>query len=179
MSVEEIWTQFLLATIQPAHGSGKDQQIMTEDQLAAHWQRTNAENSRWSRLEMSRRQTARLRAAIDADLQKLPTRHSVASFTTYSAILTTLAVYEAELERLKDNVPADHEWITQLVTVLGAAMTQRRELFGLIPELRAFDVAKQTPANSDEWTLLLLSEAIDQFRHSAYAFLEESEDATA
>jgi hypothetical protein len=151
---------------------------MTEDQLAAHWARVNAENSRWSRLEMSRRQTARLREAIDADLKKFPSRHSVASYTTYSAILTTLAVYEDELERLKDNVPADHTWITQLVTTVGAALTLRRELFALIPALRGFDITKQTPANSDEWAFLLVSEAIDQFKRSAYAYLE-SEDATA
>ena len=151
---------------------------MTQDELLAHWQRTNTENSRWARLEMSRRQTARLRAAIDADLQKIPTRHSVASFTTYSSILTTLAVFEAELERLKDNAPADHQWITQLVTALGAATTQRRELFGLIPELRAFNLAKHTPANCDEWAFVLLSEASEQFKASAYAYLE-SEDVNA
>jgi hypothetical protein len=147
---------------------------MTQDELLAHWQRTNIENSRWSRLEMSRRQTARLRAAIDADLKKFPSRHSVASFTTYSSILTTLAMFEAELERLKDNAPADHTWITQLVTAIGAATTQRRELFGLIPGLKQFDLAKQTPTNCDEWAFVLLSESIQQFKQSAYAYLEEA-----
>jgi hypothetical protein len=127
---------------------------------------------------MSRRQTARLRAAIDADLQKFPTRHSVASFTTYSTILTTLSVYESELERLKDDAPADRGWITQLVQALEGAVMQRRELFGLIPELRQFDLAKQTPSNVDEWALVLLSESIQQCKRSAYAFLE-SEDVNA
>lgn len=145
---------------------------MTEDQIAAHWERVNRENSRWSRLEMSRRQTCRLRVTIDADLTKFPTRHSADSFTTYARIMTTLAVYEQELERLKDNAPANYELIKQLVTALGAAMTQRRELVGLIPELRGFDVAKQVPTNMDEWAFYLLDEAINQFKESAYAYLE-------
>jgi hypothetical protein len=146
----------------------------TPEEIEKHYARINPEQTRWAHLEFRRREINRLIAAVTNDLEKFPSRHSEDSFTLHTGILRTLAVYEREITRLKDDNPSTVEWVAILVDALNQAIEQRHSLTILIPALAGMDASKRT-SDPDETVYKVLSVAIEQFKETAHAFLDEPE----
>jgi hypothetical protein len=145
---------------------------MSAAEIERHYEKTNVENSRWTHLEMRRREISHLLMVVTNDLEKFPSRHSAESFTLYTGILRTLCIYEKEIERLKDGVPMSADWVATLVDTLNRAIEQRRSLLMLLPKLAAFDLSKRT-SDADATVYKVLNASIEQFTETAHKFLDE------
>ena len=126
----------------------------TPAEIDAHYERVNAENIDWFRLEMRRRQVAKLIAVLTTDLKKEPGRHNVDSFTCYAGILETMITFEREINRLKDGAVISYDWAGTLLDTAEQAIQQRRVLVRLVPDLQTANLDRH-PRDTDEWALSL------------------------
>jgi hypothetical protein len=147
---------------------------MSAEDIEDHFTRTNAANTRWTHLEMRRREISRMTTALVDDLEQFPSRHSSDSFALYSGVLRTFCIYQREIERQKDGVPMSADWVATLVDALNQATEQRHAITLLIPGLAALDVSKRTN-DPDATAYKVLIAAIEQFKTTAYKFLDEPE----